>query len=292
MHIKSKKHERGKSRLEKQNRQELSIIDALKRFDKEHHPAGETLPVSMRVYRIKVVTSMLKAGVPLAKIDCFRDLLEGSGYALTNSSNLRQLVPFILEEEIASLKQDINGKHVSIIFDGTTHVCEAMVVLVCYVSSDWVIRQKVCRLMEKSMSGEELARQIITVLSTELGIPSSLLVAAMRDRASVNSVAMRTVSIVYNRVMDVGCFSHTLDHVGEHKTPVLDEFSKLWIGLFAHSPKSRLLCRNQTGLSSPSYSATRWWSRFEVLQQLRTAFGDLSTFLNTQAIKLYKIICP
>ena len=107
----------------------------------------------------------------------------------------------------------------------------------------------------------------------------------MRDQASVNSVAMRTVSIVYNRVMDVGCFSHTLDHVGEHmNTPVLDEFSKLWIGLFAHSPKSRLLWRNQTGLSPPSYSATRWWGRFEVLQQLHTAFGDLSTFLNSDSL--------
>ena len=233
LHIKSKKHERGKSRLEKRNRQEISIVDALKRFDKEYHPAVETLPVSTRVYRIKVVTSMLKAGVPLAKIDCFRDLLEENGYALTNSSNLRQLLPFILEEEIASLKEEISGKPVSIIFGGTTHVCDAMVVLLSYMSSDWVINQNVCRLMllEKSMSGEEVARQIITVLSTELGIPSNLLVAAMRDRASLNSVAMRTVSIVYNRVMDVGCFSHTLEHVGEcMKTTVLDDFSKAWIG--------------------------------------------------------------
>ena len=214
---------------------------------------------------------MLKAGVPLTKIDSFRDLLEENGYALTNSSNLRQLVPFILEEEIALLKQEIGGKHVSIIFDGTTHVCEAMVVVLRYVSSDWVIKQKVCRLMllAKSMYGEEVARQIITVLSTELGVASNLLIAAMRDRASVNSVAMRTVSIVYNKVMDVGCFSHTLDHVGEHmKTPVLDEFSKAWIGLFAHSPKSRPLWRDQTGFPPPSYSPTRWWSRFEVLHQL------------------------
>ena len=66
------------------------------------------------MYRVKVVTAMLKAGVPLTKIDSFRDLLEENGYALTNSSNLRQLVPFILEEEIALLKQEIGGKHVSI----------------------------------------------------------------------------------------------------------------------------------------------------------------------------------
>ena len=137
----------------------------------------------------------------LRLITYFRDLLKESGYALTN---LRQLVPLIVKEEMASLKRDISGKHVSIIFNRTTHVCEAMVILLHYVSSNWVIKQKVCRLMllEKSMSGEEVARQIIAVLFTELGIPSNLLVAAMRDRASVNSVAMRTVSI-YCRVLDI-----------------------------------------------------------------------------------------
>lgn len=62
----------------------------------------------------------------------------------------------------------------------------------------------------------EIARQIIIALSTELGISSNLVVAAMRDRASVNSVAMRTVTVVYNQIMDIGCFSHTIDHVGRH----------------------------------------------------------------------------
>ncbi len=35
----------------------------------------------------------------------------------------------------------------------------------------------------------------------------------MRDRASVNNVAIQTVKIVYPCLLDVGCFSHTLDHV-------------------------------------------------------------------------------
>ncbi len=111
------------------------------------------------------------------------------------------------------------------------------------------------------MTGEEVARQIITVLSTELGIASPLVVAAMRDRASVNNVAMRTVQVVYNQVFDIGCFSHTLDLVGENmRTCVLDDFFKAWILLFSHSPKARLAWKTQTGLRSPTYSTTRWWS--------------------------------
>ena len=63
----------------------------------------------------------------------------------------------------------------------------------------------------------------------------------MRDRASVNSLAMRTVCVLYNRVFDVGCLYHTLDHVGEKlDTPLVDEFFKSWIGMFSRSPKTRL----------------------------------------------------
>ena len=50
--------------------------------------------------------------------------------------------------------------------------------------------------------------------------------------------------------------------------------------MFAHSPKTRLLWRTQTGLSPPTYSPTRWWSKFEVIRQVRDSFGDVLTFLN------------
>ena len=81
-------------------------------------------------------------------------------------------------------------------------------------------------------------------------------------------------------MMDIGCFSHTIDLVGERmKTPVLDAFSKGWIGLFSRSPKARLAWHTLTGLSPRSYSATRWWSKFEVLRQLHDTFGDVLKFL-------------
>ena len=47
-----------------------------------------------------------------------------------------------------------------------------------------------------------------------LSIKSHTLVAAMRDRASVNNLAMRTLALIYLNVLDIGCFSHTIDHVG------------------------------------------------------------------------------
>ena len=104
-----------------------------------------------------------------------------------------------------------------------------MVIVVRYLTDVWVIKQDVCRLMllTKSMTGEEVARQIVNAVSTEMGISSDLVVGAMHDRASVNAVAMRTMNVIYQNLLDIGCFSHTLDRVGENmKTPVLDEFFK------------------------------------------------------------------
>ena len=79
-----------------------------------------------------------------------------------------------------------------IIFDGTTHVCEAFVVVLRYVTQNWIIKQEVCRMMllAKSLTGEEVARQLIASLSTELSIPQHLVVSTMRDRALVNDVAV------------------------------------------------------------------------------------------------------
>ena len=104
----------------------------------------------------------------------------------------------------------------------------------------------------------------------------------MCDRASANGVAMRTIQIVYPRMIDVGCYSHTIDLVGEKfRTPNLDGFIRLWVSLFSHSPRARLFWRNRTGKAVVSYSPTRWWSKWEVMAQAMAFFGDVVPFLET-----------
>ena len=55
------------------------------------------------------------------------------------------------------------------------------------MDDNWCIQQHVCRLMllEKRLTGEEVARQIVGTFSTELGIASSCVIATTRDRGSV-----------------------------------------------------------------------------------------------------------
>ena len=56
----------------------------------------------------------------------------------------------------------------------------------------------------------------------------------MRDRAATNNVPLRTVKVLYPDLVDIVCFSHTLDHVGD-----LSEFISGWINLFGHSQRNR-----------------------------------------------------
>ena len=139
-------------------------------------------------------------------------------------------------------------------------------------------------LLAKSVNGEELAREIISILSTQLQIHHHLLVASMRDCASVNNVAMQTVRVLYSKVFDIGCFLHTIDHVGEKfNTPILKEFTSAWISLFSRSPKNKLAWKSQTDQAVRTYPDTRWWSCWEVMKQIHDIFGDVENFVTTAA---------
>lgn len=48
----------------------------------------------------------------------------------------------------------ISGKQISITFDGTTHIAEAVVVVVHFVDDDWIISQKVVEIFLDYNSSE------------------------------------------------------------------------------------------------------------------------------------------
>ena len=263
-HIQSSKHKDGVKRLKSKEAREKSIAEALKAHNQEAHLKGESLPENQQVYRVKVVTCFLRAGVPLRKLIHFCELLEENAVRLSDRRYMSDLIPFVLKEEQQRVKQEINSRSVSVIFDGTSRLGEALAIVLRFVGENWTTEQRLVRvqLLAKSMSGEEIARELISVLSTSYSIDSSKVIACLRDGAAANGVAVCTLSILYPKLMDIKCFSHTLDRVGEHfEIPVLSEFVSLWISMFSHSPMARLCWKQETGTSIRTYSATRWWSK-------------------------------
>ena len=80
-------------------------MEAFKR-EESSKSKDSTLPVEEYAYRLEVVTEFLKAGIPVAKTDVLRCLLEKNRYRLTGSSNLGQYVSMALKQEIEQIKQE------------------------------------------------------------------------------------------------------------------------------------------------------------------------------------------
>jgi len=114
-HVGSAKHKHDNVKLGKKESRGKDIAEALAKYDKHEHPRGETLSQDQRIYRINVVTAFLKAGVPLSKLDHFRDILEEHAYSLSDRRGMSDLIPFILSEETEQIKKEICGNPVSII---------------------------------------------------------------------------------------------------------------------------------------------------------------------------------
>lgn len=277
-HIKSVKHTEGTEKLKAKER---DITSALAAHNRETHQEGESLPVDQQIYRVKVVTAFLIAGVPVNRVTCFQQILEESGYQLTDRSHVANLIPFVVEQERLRLKQELGHKNVSINFDGTTRLEEALVIVVHFLDDNWSLQQQLLQvqMLAKSMKGEEVARELINTLSVTYGISSSRLLATMRDRCSVNN-ALRTLKIVYPNLVDVGCFAHTFNLAGEHfKIPTLLQFTNGWNSIFAHNAKARLCWKEQCD-SMPSYCPTRW-NKWEVMKVVMVMLGNVEQFLTT-----------
>ena len=109
---------------------------------------------------------VVRAAVPLNKLDCFRDLPEERACRLTDRRHMSDLVPFILKEEQSRIQKELAGRYVAVTFDGTTCLREALAIVLCYVSDEWTLEQCLIRLqlLTKSLNGGKIARELIHVL--------------------------------------------------------------------------------------------------------------------------------
>ena len=229
---------------------ERSIIEVFQASENKQ-VQDSTLPMNERAFRVEVLEDFLKAGIPVYKVDKLRPLLEERGYRLTHSTNLRQYIPLILKKEVDQLKREIpspscdhDTRYLSLIPDGSTKQVEAIVIIVRFLDDDWGIQQRLIKIdiCEKAVNAEGLAHVLNERLSVDYGMRGNSLLAAMKDSASVNQAAMERIKFIFPMVFSVVCFSHTLDNVGNHfHILTLQEFGNLWICMFSHSHKAKLL---------------------------------------------------
>ena len=161
-HLKSQKHKDGKRRLQKKEAGERDIAKQLAVYNEENRTVGETLTESTQIFRVKVVSTFLRAGIPLNKLDVFRELFEENGCRLTDKHNMFDLIPFIQKCETGAISEEIKGMDVSVIFDGTTRLGEALAIVLRYIDNEWKIKQRVrLQIVVKSLTGERAHSSII-----------------------------------------------------------------------------------------------------------------------------------
>ena len=258
-HLASKRHGEGKVERKRSAEKQQSIVQAMRMFDREHHPMGETIPEKERAFRFEVIETFLKGGVALSKIHHFRPLLERLGTRLADRSTLARMVPLVLSREKGFIKEWIKDKHVSVVFDGSSRLGEALAVMLRFLDERGSVKQLLVRLkvLSKSLTGEELAGEVIDILSNSMQIQRQHIVAVVRDGASVNGAAMRIVKAVFPKLLDITCFSHAIDLVGSYfELPVLDQFMQWWVNLIAQSAAAKLCWKERTGIAMKTYSPT------------------------------------
>ena len=69
------------------------------------------------MYRARVVMAFMKSEIPLAKLECpeRQRMLEENGHRLTDKRHMLGLVPFVLDQELKRIQEELEGKHVFII---------------------------------------------------------------------------------------------------------------------------------------------------------------------------------
>ena len=186
------------------------------------------------------------------KIDDLHHLLERNNHRLTEHSNLLKLIPVILQEELRLIKTELKqpgteeGKYVSrelsLIFDGSTRLGEAIAIIVRLLDDDWKIQQRLIWLdvVAHAVTGEQLA-QVLQGCLVDFTIHGPRVLGFTRDSASVNGAAKDRLRPFCPRMLEFICVSHTLDNVGFHfDTPTADEFVQCWIRIFTHSHKAKI----------------------------------------------------
>ena len=177
---------------------------------------------------------------------------------------MKEYIQIIYKQEIQRMKAEIlrepcdgSGgeftRDLSINFDRSTRQGEAIVIAVRFVKDDWCIVQRliIIDVCVKSVKADGLALVLNKCLSVEYSVRADSLMAATRDGASVNQAALNRIQFIFPKTFNVVCFTHTLDNVANHFGILdLSEFGNLWICLFGHSLKARLIWQEQTGLKS------------------------------------------
>ena len=188
---------------------DIKIMQELGEYFQSHpDEICSTVKPDVSLFRYRVTESFMFAGVPPAKIDKLRTLLERSGQSLCSSSHLKMMIPKVESDEFVRIMEEVSGQLVTAIFDSTTRVGEALNILLRFCTNEFRLVQRLIGFIttKRHMNAVEVQTVITQLLLTRLQVSIPLTVGFERDSASVNGAAVRRLRNTFSYAVDILCF--------------------------------------------------------------------------------------
>lgn len=118
-------------------------------------------------------------------------------------------------------------------------------------------------------------------------IPSAKLLGTVSDNCATNLKLGRMFQPLHPNGFRLPCWCHVIDNAGNlFLTPVLDQFFTLYTAVFSHSAKMKVLWKAHFGKVPRSHSATRWFSKYEVIKEAfdKGWIANMREFLGSAAV--------
>lgn len=295
-HLGTKKHrDKFDNFLNQQSGDRQVCVDIATHFENNTNEKFATVRPEVHVLRYRTVEAFLISGTPLDRVPFFRPLIERAEASLTDASNLKIYIPQIESREFALIKSELAGNFVSLTFDGTSRLGEAINLTARWCSKEFKICQRLVRFLTTKLhlNAAQLASIITTTACTELGLEPDQIVSFTRDSASVNGAAVRILGTSpFCHSEQVLCICHTLNNVGVRLNfDVLSSFMTPWLelvgGQAAHAGAKALWRAAVKPTPVPGFSNTRWYSKAEIQFVIAQHFDALKPFLHDLAERDY-----
>ena len=282
-HIKTGKHISNLKKQEASDKSDKAFSEELTDYYSKHvDEKGASISPATHLARFHAVRGAMFAGIPMAKLDSIRALLERNGESMTHSSHMAAAyIPKVEACEFSAMLDEIRGQKCSLTIDGTRRNGEAIAGVGRWCSKEYKINHRLVLFITtlKNVNGQQLAA-LVTNLWMRLTKTLEELTCIARDGCAVNHAAGRTLSTTFSFADDLICFCHLLSLVGGHMNfPELTEFMTAWLLLVQSSPAARELFSSLIGVAMKRFSNIRWNSKSEVIIQIGENFGIVPDFL-------------
>jgi hypothetical protein len=183
----------------------------------------------------------------------------------------------LIEQHLHWLRGEIRGQKLTVICDASPRFAEAFVVVVRWVTDEFIIRQEIgdFQLFDSPLCGKDYTSLVLNTVEA-LGSNRKMIVSGATDRASTNGVLASGLEGCIPNYQHSWCMAHVFDGLGkELKCLSLFAFLKVWNKTFSKSPGARGVFYGLAKEAWKRKHKIRWGSTFDQVLQIQRLWASI-----------------